>query len=209
MSGPTFFVWLTCRRQAGYDGDEVMQRATSRATWPRASLVLVWLLAGCTNDDPAAEPPDVVIEPAKGLDPYAESPSRFGVVPLHAGFSPDPRVVGGMSAGEIPASTIHRKCRGWISEAPDYLLDAETAFLELNVLARSRQDVLLVARTPDGTVLCNDNRPGTRDPMIRASFPLGSTQIWVGVHEQGAVATYRLGFSELKSKSTSIPLPED
>lgn len=187
-----------------------MLRSTSASgAWPRAFLALLGICASCTNDDAALGPPDVAMQPAKGADPYADSPSRFGVIPLHAGFSPDPRVVGGMSTGEAPASTIHRKCRGWISEVPDYLLRAETAFLQLNVMARSRQDVLLVLRTPEGTVLCNDNRPGTRDPMIRASFPLGSTQIWVGVHEQGGVATYRLGFSELKTQSTSIPLPED
>lgn len=150
-----------------------------------------------------------MLDPAQGLDPYAASPSRFGTVSLHAGFSPDPRVVGGVGAGEVPASSIHRKCRGWISEAPDYLLDAETAFLELNVFARSGQDVLLVVRTPDASVLCNDNRPGTRDPMIRGSFPIGASQIWVGVHEQGDTATYRLGFSELTWQSSSIPMPED
>jgi hypothetical protein len=173
-------------------------------------LGLPWLLvSSCKDDDPAAVEPDVLVEPAKGLDPYAHSPSRFGVVPLYAGFTPDPRVVGGMSAGEVPASSIHRKCRGWISAAPDYLLGAETAFMELYVIARSREDVLLVIRKPDGTVLCNDNRPGTRDPMVRASFPIGASQVWVGVHEQGATATYRLGFSELKSQSTSIPLPDD
>jgi len=167
------------------------------------------LASSCKGDDRVAAGPDIVVEPAKGGDPYARSPSRFGVVPLYAGFTPDPRVVGGMSAGEVPASAIHRKCRGWVSEAPDYLLGAETAFMDLQVIARSRQDVLLMIRKPDGMVLCNDNRPGTHDPMIRASFPIGASQVWVGVHEQGATATYRLGFSELKSQSTSIPLPDD
>jgi hypothetical protein len=166
------------------------------------------LASSCTNGDAARAIADVVVEPAKGLDPYAHSPSRFGVVPLYAGFIPDPRVVGGVAAGEVPASSVHRKCRGWISAAPDYLLGAQTAFMELYVVARSRRDVLLVIRTPDGAVLCNDNRPGTRDPMIRAPFPIGASQIWVGVHEEGARATYRLGFSELRSQSAAIPLPD-
>ncbi|HSN84070.1 MAG TPA: hypothetical protein VLS88_15930 [Polyangiales bacterium] len=184
-------------------------RSTSCVAWPGVSLAMLWLLAGCTNDNAMGDLPGVASEPVQGLDPYAQSPSRFGVVPLHAGFSPDPRVVGGISTGEVPASSVHRKCAGWISEAPDYLLDCETAFLQLNVFARSRQDVLLVVRTPDGTVLCNDNRKGTRDPLIRGSFPMGNTQVWVGVHEQGATASYRLGFSELKWQSSSIPLPDD
>ena len=66
----------------------------------------------------------------------------------------------------------------------------------------------LFNQKPDGSVLCNDNRRGTRDPMIRSDFPIGTAQVWVGVKEEGARASYRLGFSEVKWKSSSIPLPE-
>ena len=128
-------------------------------------------------------------------------------MPLHAGFSPDPRVVGGSAVGEVPAKTLHRRCRGWISETPDYLVTADTAFFRLHVLGRSSSDVLLVVRKPDGTVLCNDNRSGSKDPMIRSEFPIGTTQVWVGVQEEGAKADYRLGFSEVNWKSSAVPLP--
>ena len=164
--------------------------------------------AGCTRDEPLPLTPEPKIEPTQPPDPYEHSPSRFGVVPLHAGFSPDPRVVSGTAQGEVLAKSIHRKCRGWVSQTPDYLLDADTAFFELYVLGRSRSDVLLVVRKPDGSVLCNDNRPGTKDPMIRSEFPIGTTQVWVGVKSEGGTADYRLGFSEVKWKSSSIPLPE-
>lgn len=117
-------------------------------------------------------------------------------------------MVSGNALGEVPATSIHRKCKGWVSETPDYLLDADTAFLQLHVLGRSGSDVSLVLRKPDGSVLCNDNRRGTKDPMIRSGFPIGSTQVWLGVKEQGASAAYRLGFSEVKWKSSSIPLPD-
>jgi hypothetical protein len=95
-----------------------------------------------------------------------------------------------------------------VSETPDYLVDASTAFLRLYILGRSRSDVLLVVRRPDGSVLCNDNRRGTTDPMIRASIPLGTTQVWVGVQERGARAAYRLGFSEVTWKSSAISVPK-
>ena len=130
-------------------------------------------------------------EPAELPNPYEHSPSRFGAVPLHAGFSPDPRVVAGTAAGEVPAKSVHRKCRGWISQTPDYLLEADTAFFRLYVLARSRSDVLLVLRKPDGSVLCNDNRQGTKDPMIRSDFPIGTSQVWVGVQSEGRTASCR------------------
>jgi len=173
-------------------------------------LALMAALTGCTDEESPIEPPEVS-NPAKRAeapDPYEHSPSRFGVVPLHAGFSPDPRVVAGETVGEVPAKSIHRKCKGWISETPDYLLDADTAFFQLHVLGRSRSDVLLVVRKPDGVVLCNDNRSGTKDPMIRSAFPMGTTQIWIGVQEEGATAEYRIGFSEVKWKSSSVPLPD-
>lgn len=178
--------------------------------WVASLSVAIAMLSatGCTCEP---EPP-APVEPSEGPtehpNPHEHSRSRFGVVPLHAGFSPDPRVVAGEALGEVPAKSVHRKCRGWISEAPDYLLDADTAFFQLYVLARSRSDVLLVVRKPDGSVLCNDNRQGTKDPMIRADFPIGTTQIWVGVKDEGGGAPYRLGFSEVKWRPSSIPLPD-
>lgn len=152
---------------------------------------------------PVSEP-----EQAQPPDPYSHSPSRFGVVHLHAGFNPDPRVVEGTALGEVPARSIHRKCRGWIAEVPDYVLAADTAFLRLHLLGRSRDDVSLVVRKPDGSVVCNDDRNGKRDPMIRSDFPIGSTQIWVGVPSEGGTALYRIGFSEVKWRSSEVPLPE-
>lgn len=173
-------------------------------------MVLLATGASCSDRNDSVEPVQVKRTSAtvEALDPYEHSPSRFGTVPLHAGFSPDPRVVGGTAVGEIEAKTLHRKCKGWISKTPDYLLAANTAFFRLHVLGRSTSDVLLVLRKPSGAVLCNDNSNGTKDPMIRSDFPMGTTQVWVGVQEEDADADYRLGFSEVSWKSSAVPLPE-
>ncbi|MGB5268350.1 MAG: hypothetical protein WBN30_17285 [Polyangiales bacterium] len=184
----------------------------SRTSWARVGGLLASLLAlaACTEGFSTGERGEAALPPAapKSVDPYEDSPSRFGVVPLHAGFSPDPRVVSGNALGEVRASSIHRKCKGWISEKPDYLLEADTAFFNLHVLGRSRSDTLLVVRKPSGSVLCNDNRNGTKDPMLQSHFPIGTAQVWIGVHDKGAAADYRLGFSEVKWRSSSIPLPD-
>ena len=174
-----------------------------------ASVLFAFCAAsGCTEDAaaPIADAPRD--EATKPPNPYEHTDSRFGVVPLHAGFSPDPRVVAGEAHGEVPAKSLHRKCRGWISETPDYLLDADTAFFRVYVLGRSRAELVLVVRKPDGTVACNDNRRGTKDPMIRGNFPMGTTQVWVGVQTEGDRAQYRLGFSEVKWQPSAIPLPD-
>lgn len=173
-----------------------------------AAVVLT--LAGCTEEAPPVPqqlPPEPT--PKEAPDPYVHSPSRFGLVPLHAGFSPDPRVVGGTAVGEVSARSVHRKCKGWVSETPDYLVDMDTAFFLLHIMGRSRSDVLLVVRKPNGTVLCNDNRNGTKDPMVSSDFPIGTTQVWVGVKKKGMAVDYKLGFSEVKWRSSSIPLPDE
>lgn len=184
----------------------------SSKSWAGAGGLVASLLAiaACTEAPGSGEPGDAPRAPTESetADLFDDSSSRLGPVPLHAGFSPDPRVVSGTAVGEVRASSIHRKCKGWISETPDYLLDADTAFYNLHVFGRSRSDILLVLRKPGGHVLCNDNRNGTKDPMLRSDFPIGTTQVWIGVQEQGATADYRLGFSEVKWQSSSIPLPD-
>ncbi|MGB8329272.1 MAG: hypothetical protein WCE62_04030 [Polyangiales bacterium] len=176
----------------------------------RAAAVLLAALAGCPGGEGSGEPSELSRPgaPIGAPDPYAHSDSRFGIIPLHAGFSPDPRVVAGTAIGEIPAQSIHRKCSGWISKIPDYLLDADTAFFQLHVLGRSHSNVGLVVRKPDRSVLCT-NGTGKKSPIIRSDFPIGTTQVWIGVADEGATADYRLGFSEVNSHPSSIRLPND
>jgi hypothetical protein len=185
----------------------VFSRKSTHAPWLLLALEVLAVM-GCTGDE---EPPTIVEPPpapSKFRDPYEHTPSRFGIVPLHAGFSPDPRVVAGEALGQIPARSLHRRCKGWISETPDYLLEADTAFFQLYVLVRSASDSLLVVRKPDGSVHCNNNRQGTKDPTIRTNFPIGTSQVWVGVKDEGGSATYRLGFSEVEWRPSSMPLPD-
>lgn len=188
----------------------MVKSRTSRALQMHGLCLLVGLGA-CTDQGPPNANPELerASEPSRRPDPYRNSPSRFGVVPLHAGFSPDPRIVGGRASGEVPAHSMHRKCKGWISESPDYLLRADTAFFKLHILVRSHGDLVLVVRKPNDEVLCNDNRRGTKDPMIASDFPIGTTEVWVGVHEEGEEVDYRLGFSEVSWQSSSISLPEN
>lgn len=187
-----------------------VRRANVLASFGRLWCPLLLLpILGCEAegaDAPSASSSGSVEVPSH--NPYADTPSRFGAVPLHAGFSPDPRVVSGEAVGEVEARSLHRRCRGWISALPDYLLEADTAFFRLYVLARSLEDVSLVVRKPNGKVICNDDRYGGRDPMVRGNFPMGSTQVWVGVKDEGATALYRLGFSEMKWKPSTLALPE-
>ncbi len=147
------------------------------------------------------------VETAADSPVAAKSKRRFGTVTLHAGFSPDPHVVHGTTKGEVLASALHKKCKAWISEQPDYLLESETAFFRLYILARSQDDIALVARDPDGKVVCSRDRKGTNSPSVQADLPLGTTELWVGVTRKGATAKYSLGFSEINWKPSALPSP--
>lgn len=175
-------------------------------------LVGAFTMGGCSDkadDGPpqplAPLPPGPAAEPA---DPYLRSDSRFGIVHLHAGFNPDPRMVEGTAEGAIEAKTISRRCRGWTSAVPDYLVAADTAFLQLYILGRAPHGLSLILRKPDGTVVCRNNRSAHRSPILRTDVPLGTSQLWVGVPEEGDTTPYRLGFSEVTWRASSVPLPE-
>ncbi|MEM7433773.1 MAG: hypothetical protein AAF436_01385 [Myxococcota bacterium] len=177
------------------------------------AAALVAQLSGCTETTDTSPIPSLIPLPSlpadTPADPYLRSDSRFGTVHLHAGFNPDPRIVEGTADGQLPANTIHRRCRGWTSAEPDYLLSADTAFLQLHVLGRAEVALSLVLRKPNGRVVCKNSRSASRGVVLRTDLPLGTSQLWVSVAEEGASAPYRLGFSEVSSRPTSIPAPED
>lgn len=160
----------------------------------------------------AATAPSAVPAPAgapttatgPGLTPTPAGTSNFGTVSLRAGFTPDPTVAEGTSGGSINASTLAPGCAGWISNTPDHLLNATTAFAYLRVMARSTEDTTLVIQRPDNTFVCNDDGLGQElNPLVSAPFPAGTYKIWVGSYNQGANSRYHLGFSELSTVNTS------
>ena len=170
-------------------------------------LTAMFLLQGCEGARGAEEQRDDGQSrspyPSRS-DPYAGSEPRLGTIKLHAGFNPDPHTVTGTAIGEVEASTLSKKCKGWISKKPDYLMASHTAFYQLHILARSPEDIVLVVRGPDGKVKCNDNRKGDTHPMVKSTFPIGTTQVWIGVKSEGERAPYRLGFSEVKWKPSVL-----
>ncbi|MEM8607043.1 MAG: hypothetical protein AAGF92_08055 [Myxococcota bacterium] len=182
------------------------------ARGPTSAFLLAICVVGCSRQTEESPPQPLVPLPpgpaAEPEDPYLRSKSRFGVVHLHAGFNPDPRVIDGTAEGQVKADAVHRRCKGWTSETPDYLVSADTAFLQLYVLGRSENALALMLRKPDGSVVCRHSRSASRSPVLRTDLPLGTSQLWVGVLEEGESAPYRLGFSEVTWRASSVPLPE-
>ena len=125
--------------------------------------------------------------------------SNFGTVALRPGFTPDPHVVRGTSGGAIQASNLNAQCRGWISQTPDHLFNAQGPFNNLRfVVNAGSEDTTLVVQKPDGTYLCNDDTDGFH-PVVAGAFPPGMYKVWVGSYQRGTQAAYQLGISELGS----------
>ncbi len=128
--------------------------------------------------------------------------SNFGTVYLTPGFVPDPHVETGTSGGSMPASNLAVGCAGWITERPDHVLELNGHFGFLRTVVHSSGDTTLVVQTPQGQYLCNDDYYGT-DPSIEGRFGAGTYRVWVGSYRQGEGASYRIGFSELSSTTSS------
>jgi len=182
-----------------------------RRSGPFPSAMALLVLAACTDEPDEPSQLLVPLPPGPEVerpDPFARSRSRFGIVELHAGFNPDPRVIEGRAVGEVPASSVRRRCKGWIGEQPDYLLSAHTAFLQLYLIARAKPAPAVVLRTPDGSVSCRRGAQGKTATVLRSELPLGTSQLWVGVAKEGDSTPYRLGFSEVSWRSSSVAMPK-
>lgn len=127
--------------------------------------------------------------------------AAFGTISLRPGFMPDPHVVSGQAGGFRSSARLQEGCSGWIGDAPDHILVAESSFEQLRVLVRARRDTSLIVRKPDGSYFCADDNEG-KNPVLEGAFPRGRYRIWVGTFRQGKDVDYHLGFTLLSSTRT-------
>ncbi|MGE0179112.1 MAG: hypothetical protein AB7O91_04760 [Sphingomonas sp.] len=129
---------------------------------------------------------------------------NYGTVNLRTGYARDPHVVRVRSGGNIDASRISSRCRGFISNAPDVRLNfVAGSSLPLIISAASRADTTLVINGPDGRWYCDDDggrfgmNPSVRFNNVRS----GRYEIWVGTYgRRGAYHPAQLHISELYSQ---------
>ena len=128
-------------------------------------------------------------------------PPNFGSVSLQTGFTPDPYNVNIIAGGSIDASrNISDRCRGYISNAPDFeLLFTAGSSLPLVISANSSSDTTLVINGPDGSWYCDDDggQQGL-NPSLNFTRPAsGAYHIWVGSYSAGQNPSATLSISEL------------
>jgi hypothetical protein len=148
---------------------------------------------------PSEEPPEAAPDE---LDPQLAS--NYGSTDLTAGFSPDPFSVDIVSGGPIDVSYLGNDCRGSATPSSDYDVTytaGAQSLLRFYFVAETA-DTTLIINAPDGSWHCNDDAPGTIDPMVDFPNPDGGRyDIWIGSYESGTENAGTLYVTELESNS--------
>jgi hypothetical protein len=170
----------------------------------------------------SAEPSEAAAasEPSRPSEAPSEAPSsaepaadeldwqlapNYGSTELAAGFTPDPFSQILTSGGPIDASYLGNECRGWATAAPDFDVTYESGsmtLLRFYFVADTAVDTTLIINAPDREWYCNDDAPGTIDPMVDFANPgPGLYDIWVGSYEEGTTVEGTLYVTELSSNA--------
>jgi len=132
-------------------------------------------------------------------------PANFGSTELAAGFAPDPHEQPLTSGGPIDVSYLGDGCRGWATAAPDFDVTYEAGsmtLLRFYFVADEALDTTLIINAPDGEWYCNDDAPGTIDPMIDFTSPQdGLYDVWVGSYEEDERVEGTLFVTELPANA--------
>jgi hypothetical protein len=125
-----------------------------------------------------------VISTVGGATTAAQQTSELALISINAtaGFPLDPFIVSLQGGGPVDASTLAVECKGHVTKNPTVSVDYKGKADMLKVFFYSDGDPILIVRTPDGKVLCNDNTNTVLlDPTVTLPKPgPGRYDIWVG-----------------------------
>jgi hypothetical protein len=125
-----------------------------------------------------------VISTLGGATTAAQQTSGTAFISINpeAGFPLDPFIISLQAGGPVDASTIAVECKGYVTKNPTVSVDYKGKADMLKVFFYSDGDPVLIVRTPDGKVLCNDNTNlALLDPTVTLMKPgAGRYDIWAG-----------------------------
>ncbi len=132
---------------------------------------------------------NVVATPAPGNNSSTVvGPNGLITATIGGGFTPDPLTQALAAGGSIDSrgGNFGPDCRGFISGTPNYNISYTGGGTQLRIFFSSPGDTTLIVQKPDGTFACNDDFPGTLNPLIDIANPAaGNYTIWVGTYTQG------------------------
>jgi hypothetical protein len=109
-------------------------------------------------------------------------PAAFITINPEAGLPLDPFLISVQGGGPVAANTLAKECKGYIPANPTVSVDYKGKADSMTVFFKSDGDPVLVVRTPDGKIVCNDDlNPAVLDPLFVVSKPAkGRYDLWVG-----------------------------
>jgi hypothetical protein len=137
--------------------------------------------------------------------PDWDAPPTHGMVLL--ALHPSPPPLDASVESERAASELGPSCSGYIAEAPHVVLRT-TAPTRVSLMATSSTDTVLVVRTADGQVRCDDDSGGNRNPQLTIELGApGDHRVWVGTYADGQSADFRLSIATVAGESTATNAP--
>ncbi|KPF73918.1 peptidase S1 [Brevundimonas sp. AAP58] len=143
----------------------------------------------------------LALAPVASAQDYSQNPN-YGSANLSGGFTPDPYRVSLRAGGSIDVSQSISRCRGYITNAPDFRLSFSAGSLPLIISVASSADTTLVINGPDGNFYCDDDGGvNGSNPSVRFNSPgSGQYDIWVGTYSPGSNPSATLHISEVSSQ---------
>lgn len=109
----------------------------------------------------------------------------------------------GSVAPSIQASRVASGCRGYVAVGPAVAIRLSQP-RHVRIVARSTDDLTLLARDANGTYYCDDDSAEGRNPMISSVMPAGDTRVWVGAFGRNT-AFYQLSIDSPDAAGAGVP----
>ena len=85
-------------------------------------------------------------------------------------------------------------CLGFVGDQPNYLLNLESGFNELNLVISSNGDTTMAVEAPGGSLYCGDDTTASnQDASLNlTNLPSGEYKVWIGAFDEGNDLNYSL-----------------
>lgn len=146
---------------------------------------------------PGMVPPGVVAGGAGGARRTLTA-SQLGAAPT-GGVDAIPHEAGrldsqGIAGGAFDVSSLGPGCRGYVPLAPQRSFTlSEPQDLAFATTNSSDADLVMLVRSSDGRILCDDDSGEDQNPRIAGSFPAGRVDVWVGALHDDVTTVYVMG----------------
>lgn len=137
-----------------------------------------------------------------------QSQEMFGNANLGRNFSPDEKILTGVSGGKSEASTITGitntqtgPCKGYVNKKGGHKLILTEDFKYLSLMVEvttnnPEDDLTLIVKSQWGT-WCNDEYTGRgKNPGIVGEWKKGEYEIWVGSYKENQYLPYQIKITE-------------